>query len=159
RADQWSALEQRPEVADWARLAGVVMLPLGAGGKPDVAFLASPVGSLILANSDGNELHTIDRPGVVAGKIPAREDTPALVVNERAAHEHHLHVGSQLRVGFFRVQDLQQSSPNHVPAPAAAYTLRVAAIVRPFDDATRAADDPRLGASFVLGQSLSQRIA
>src|SRR5690348_9780156 len=38
REDQWRALEERPEVAEWARVAGVVMLPL-RNGKPDFAFI------------------------------------------------------------------------------------------------------------------------
>jgi len=159
RDDQWRALEQRPEVADWARLAGVVMVPLLPNGRPNVSFIESPQGNLVLSNPDGNELHTIDRPGVVAGRIPDRSDTTALVVNETAARLHDLRVGSRLRVGFFRVQDLPESPTGKIPKPAAEYTLHVAAIVRPFDDATRASDDPRLSGSFVLSQALSQRIA
>jgi len=154
---QWRELEQRPEVAEWARLAGVVMVPILDDGRPDVSFIESPTGSLVLGNPDGNEMHTVDRPGVVAGRIPERTDTTALIINERAAREHDLHVGSRLRVGFFRVSDLEGPA-GHTPEPAAVYTLRVAAIVRPFDDATRASDDPRLGPVFVLSEPLSRKI-
>ena len=159
RPDQWRALEQRPEVADWARLEGVVMLPILANGRPDVSFMASATGSIVLSNPDGHELHTIDRPGVVAGRVPDPSDTTALVVNETAARLHHLRIGQQLRLRFFRVQDLQQGSPSNLPKPGAEYTMRIAAIVRPFDDATRASDDPRLTPSFMLNASLSRRIA
>jgi hypothetical protein len=156
---QWRALETRPEVAEWARVEGVVMVPLSPDGRPDIGFLASPHGSLVLGNPDGNELRTIDRPGVVAGRIPERGDTDALVINERAAREHRLTVGSRLRVGFYRTADIPEQPTDPLPEPALVSTLRVAAIVRPFDDATRAADDPRLGSSFLLSAPLSRRIA
>jgi hypothetical protein len=159
REDQWRALENRPEVADWARVEGVFMVPLLPNGQPDIRFIESPAGNLVLSNPDGNELHTIDRPGVVSGRIPDRSDTTALVINETAARLHHLHVGSRLPVGFYRVQDIPESPTSKFPKPAGKYTLRVAAIVRPFDDATRASDDPRLNGSFVLSQALSRRIA
>src|SRR5207248_1603417 len=77
REDQWRALEQRPEVADWARVEGVFMVPLLPNGQPDVRFIESPVGSLVLRNPDGNEAHTIDRPGDVAGRIRDRSTTTA----------------------------------------------------------------------------------
>jgi hypothetical protein len=155
---QWRALEARPEVADWARLAGVVMVPIRDDGRPDIGFIESAAGGLVLANPDGHEMHTVDRPGVVAGRIPARSDTTALIINERAAREHHLRVGSRMRVGFFRVSDLRRAA-GRLPQPAAEYTLHVAAVVRPFDDATRASDDPRLSPTFVISQSLSRKIA
>ncbi len=56
----------------------------------------SPRASLILGNPDGHELHSVDRPGVVAGRIPDPSDETALVINETAARLHHLTVGSRL---------------------------------------------------------------
>src|SRR5262249_24055823 len=90
--------------------------------------------------------------------IPDRTDTTALVVNERAARQHHLRVGSRLRVGFFRVTDVPDTPSGSFPKPARVSTLRVAAIIRPLDDATRASDDPRLSASYILSEALSRRI-
>jgi hypothetical protein len=55
------------------------------------------------------------------------------------------------------VRDLEGASQT-LPKPAALYTLRVAAIVRPFDDATRASDDPRLAPTFVLSEALSRKV-
>jgi len=158
REDQWRALEAHPDVADWARLAGIVMLPL-RGSRPDVSFLESAAGSLVIGNPDGHELRTVDRPGIVAGRMPEATDENALVVNERAAQQSHLRVGSRLRVGFYDVRGLQQAGPpGEFPKPDLVRTLHVAAIVRPFDDATRASDDPRLSSTFVLSPALSRRV-
>ncbi len=67
---------------------------------------------------DGHELRTIDRPGVVAGRLPDPDDEHALVVNESAARQRHLRVGSQLRVGFYRVADLHsRARPAPSPSP------------------------------------------
>src|SRR5438445_9335364 len=60
---QWRQLEQRPEVATWSRVEGVVMVPLLPSGKPDFSFLESATGSIVISNPDGHELHSIDRPG------------------------------------------------------------------------------------------------
>ena len=42
-------------------------------------------------------------------------DVNALVVNETAARQHDLHVGSTLRVGFYDAAKIQQASPTALP--------------------------------------------
>jgi putative ABC transport system permease protein len=155
---QWQRLEHLPEVAAYARMQAAPMATLTPSGHLDAAWFESVHSVLTFENPDGFELRTIDRPGIIAGRLPPASDLHAIVINETAAREHHLQVGSTLRVGFFDLAAVRnpESLRNLKPKP---YTLRVAAIVRPLEDATRTADDPRLSSTVVLTQSLSRRIA
>src|SRR5262249_6948181 len=137
-----------PQVAGYAYLLGVPMVALGSG-EPEVLE-----NTIVLANPDGHEVHDIDRPGGVAGRIPRAHEADALVVNEAAARMHHWRVGTKLPVAFPLVQDLD--SPEVALKHALRRTLTVVGIVRPLDDATRAADDPRLQATLMFTRSLSR---
>jgi hypothetical protein len=157
---QWRRLEQLPEVAEFARVEAAAAIPIGADGRPDVASLSSLHEPLFLENSDGAEFHTIDRSAIVAGRIPAPDETDALVVNETAARYQHLRVGSRLRIGFINARLAQASGNASAAFPKLReFTLRVVGIVRPLDDASRARDDPRLQGSVLLTAALSRRIA
>ena len=48
---QWRALERLPGVADWAQVAGVVMLPFLPNGQPDLPFLESANSTLVIIKS------------------------------------------------------------------------------------------------------------
>jgi ABC-type lipoprotein release transport system permease subunit len=156
-AAQWRRLEQLPEVAEFARVEAAAAVPIGADGRPDFAALRSLNNPIVIENSDGGELHTIDRAAPIAGRIPGPDEADALVINETAAKHQHLRVGSMLRLGFFDPQ-LAQNSETSLPK-LRDYTLTVVGIVRPLDEATRAADDPRLQGSILVTRALSRQLA
>ena len=149
---QWRRIEHLPEVADYSYVEGAPMVTLKPNGQPDIAFLESARGAVVLSNPDGYEFRRIDRPGIVAGELPGPNATDALVINETAAAALHLHVGSDLRVGFFNAAAAESGGIPKLQRR----TLEVAAIVRTLNDATRARDDPRLAPTMVLSRSLSR---
>ena len=156
---QWRAMAQLPQVAESTKGLAAPEVPVGANGRPDFGALESVHGNIVFENPDGYELHGIDRPAVIAGRIPATDEINALVVNEAAAKFNHLRVGSRLKVAFFDAPAAQSSNDAAIPKLQDPTTLTVVGIIRPLDDATRAADDPRLSSMYFLTQSLSRRIA
>ena len=84
-ATQWRALEDLPQVAEFTQGLAAPMVPLDAEGRPDFAALESVRGTNVMENPDGSELHEIDRPAIVAGRLPAPNELDALVINETAA--------------------------------------------------------------------------
>jgi hypothetical protein len=76
-----------PEVTDYARVCYLFTLTAGEVGT--VNTFGSP---------DASFMHSVDRPLVVAGRLPDPNDGSAAVVNEFAARKLHLHVGSTLPI-------------------------------------------------------------
>jgi putative ABC transport system permease protein len=157
-ASKWRRIERLPQVAEWAYSRAAPMVPLLPNGKPDLAFLMSARGASTFENPDGHAFHSIERPGLVAGRLPGPGETDAIVINEAAATLEHRHVGDRFRVGFFDVKSAERSNGTTLP-PLHDFTLRVVGIVRPLDDATRSPDDPRLTPTYFLTRALSQRVA
>ncbi|HEX4493010.1 MAG TPA: hypothetical protein VH914_17525 [Acidimicrobiia bacterium] len=93
-ASRYRQLARLPEVARSSIEVGAPMVPVDASGRPDFGFVESARGTAIIASPDGAELRTIDRAAVAAGRMPAPDDTNALVINETAEKVDHLHVGA-----------------------------------------------------------------
>lgn len=153
--EQWRRIDTLPQVAEYAHVKGAPMVTLTAAGQPDLAFLESPRGAVVLSNADGRELRAIDRPAIVAGRLTRAGEVNAFVANETAAAALHLHVGSTLGVGFF---DASAIDSEEIPKLQKA-RLELVGIIRSLNDATRARDDPRLAPTLLLSQALSQRIS
>jgi hypothetical protein len=155
---EWRRIEHLPEVAEWSHSLGAPMVMLLPNGKPDLAAMMSARSSVTFENPDGHTFHSIEQPGVVAGRLPRPDETNAVVINETAANVDHRRVGDHFRVGFFAVNDLRRAQGTSLPK-LRDFTLDVVGIVRPLDDATRSPDDPRLVPTYFLTRSLSQQIA
>ena len=50
---QWRRIDALPEVAEFAHVQGAPMVTLTPAGQPNLAFLESPRGAVVLANADG----------------------------------------------------------------------------------------------------------
>ena len=77
-----------------------------AGRSPFVFMVPSPTGGPLgdvnpFAAADSQMLHTIDRPLVVAGRLPDPAREQEAVVDDATAAEHHWHVGSTVRMWAF----------------------------------------------------------
>jgi hypothetical protein len=84
---------------------------------------------------------TIDRPYVVSGHLPDPARTDALVVNERAAEDLHLHAGSTVDVGLYAASQ-QGGSGQGQPIPRLGRVpMTVTAVVRYAADLERQPDD------------------
>jgi hypothetical protein len=158
-ASQSHQLGHLPEVAQFAQILDAPIVPVTSKGVPDLAWLDSAQGNLMLANPDGFELHAIDRPGIIAGRLPSAEERDALVINETAAAIDHLGIGSTRRFAFFNANLAQSSGNSTIPKLLDFTTLTVVGIIRPLDDATRASDDPRLVPTLFLTRALTERTA
>ena len=89
-------------------------------------------------------MHSVDRPMVLAGRLPNPGDPFEVTVNELAAKADHLHVGSPVQLyaysaGQFGSGQLS-GGVEHIPAPKGpSYEVRVAAVVRFPQDVTAVA--------------------
>jgi hypothetical protein len=84
---------------------------------------------------------TVDRPLVVSGQLPDPARSDALIVNERAAADLHLHPGSVVHVGLY--DSSQQGGPGSgPPTPRLGHvSMTVTAVVRYTADLERQPDD------------------
>jgi len=93
----FDAVERLPHVARSARGAGVAVLPTGPDGQPDV----SGERFNFFASLDGVLGYTVDRPRIVAGRMPRRDRADEVLVDERSASDEGLELGSTLAVVTF----------------------------------------------------------
>ena len=98
-------------------------------------------------------MHSVDRPMVLAGRLPDPVDPFEVTVNELVAQADHLHVGSTVHLyaytaGQFGSGQLS-GGVEHVPAPKGpSYEVRVAAVVRFPQDVAVARLEAQLGVSY-----------
>jgi hypothetical protein len=85
------ALGKLPGVSQIAPLVGLNCLPLTAGGKIDNA-------SETVAPLDGRLGHALQRPKLLAGRQPDPRRADEVMVDQIAASQFRLHVGSKLRM-------------------------------------------------------------
>lgn len=85
----YTALAREPGVARVATAVGLIVLPYRPGGRPDAA--ASTV-----VSADGRLGRVIDVPNMLAGRLPGPDRPGEIAVDQIAAADLHLHVGSVL---------------------------------------------------------------
>jgi hypothetical protein len=90
----YRALGRLPGVAVLAVVGGLNALPLGPGGRPE---LSAPVEVPL----DGRFGRLIDIPKMLSGRLPLPERPGEVAVDQVAAQNLHLHVGSRLELGAF----------------------------------------------------------
>jgi len=93
----------------------------------------------VIGNRDAALFRTVDRPLVVAGHLPVPSHPLDVSINEIAADQEHLHVGSHLRLYAYsaaQVANQALTAPSaHLPAPGGpSFRVRVTAIVRSVED-------------------------
>ncbi len=85
------ALARLPGVAAIAPIVGLQALPVGPGGKLVGATVAAPL--------DGRFGHTLEVPKMLAGRQPGPDRPGEVMVDQIAARDLHLRVGSRLEMG------------------------------------------------------------
>src|SRR5580658_2019864 len=93
----------------------------------------------VIGNSDAALFRSVDRPLVLAGHLPNPSHPLEVSINEFAADQEHLHVGSHLRLYAYSAAQAANealTAPTaHLPAPAGpSFRVRVTAIVRSVED-------------------------
>jgi ABC-type lipoprotein release transport system permease subunit len=93
----------------------------------------------VIGNRDAALFRSVDRPLVLAGHLPNPSHPLDVSINEFAAEQEHLHVGSHLRLyAYSAAQTANEAltSPSaHLPPPAGpSFRVRVTAIVRSVED-------------------------
>jgi hypothetical protein len=117
-----------PEVAAWFRLPSVPLSTARSGQASS--------GLSVLASPDAAFFHDVDRPAVLAGRLPTAADPLDAAVNELAASKLHLHVGSPLRVYAYSAAQIAASAGQGGAADTGAapvgpeIDLRVVAVYR-----------------------------
>ena len=86
-----AALGTLPGVAASAALVGINAYPVSAAGVPDN-------NATMFASLDGRYGRTVDVPKLLAGRLPAPDAPREVAVDQIAAQQLHLHVGSVLRM-------------------------------------------------------------
>ena len=115
-----------PQVAAAGRSPYVFMVPSRTGG---------PLGDVNpFAAADSQMLHTIDRPLVVAGRLPDPAREQEVVADDATAAEHHWHVGSTIRMWAYSAEQndaVASAGGAKAPAPAGpGYRFVLVGIVR-----------------------------
>ena len=88
----YRALGRLPGVAALAPVMGFNALPLGPGGKP---VFAAPVD----VSLDGRFGHLIEIPKMLSGRLPLPDHPGEVAIDQIAAQDLHLKVGSRLELG------------------------------------------------------------
>jgi hypothetical protein len=88
----YRALARLPDVAALAPVMGFNALPLGPGGKP---VFSAPVE----VSLDGRFGHLIEIPKMLSGRLPLPDHPGEVAIDQIAAQDLHLHVGSRLELG------------------------------------------------------------
>ncbi len=125
-------LEQRivdlPQVVAYFRAPYLFLTPDPAG------HLNGGLNTIGASNAD--LLHSVDRPLVIAGRLPDPHHPFDVAVNELAAEKRHLHVGSRFRLYAYSAAQFQNGGltsgveqGNQAP-DGPTFTVRVTAIVR-----------------------------
>jgi ABC-type antimicrobial peptide transport system permease subunit len=97
----YDALARLPDVAAIAPLVGLQALPLEPGGKTGLATVAAPL--------DGGFGHLLEIPKMLAGRQPMPDRPGEVAVDQIAAADLHLRVGSRLELGAFAGSDTRHA--------------------------------------------------
>jgi ABC-type antimicrobial peptide transport system permease subunit len=97
--DYYRALDRDPAVAEFGKLASLPIFPLGRDGQPQ------QIAGNVVTPVDGKLHYTIDRPRILAGRLPRADRPNEALVNEVAADRFHAHVGSRIPMALMRYDE------------------------------------------------------
>ncbi len=141
-----------PQVVAYAR-APYLFVSTSRDGRTE-----SDLNVIGVANPD--LMRTVDRPMVLAGRLPDPTDPSEVTVNDLAAQAGHLHVGSTVHLYAYSAGQIAggqlAGGIEHVPAPKGpSYAVRVAAVVRQPQDVTAVAPlEAQSGVSYESDRNL-----
>jgi ABC-type lipoprotein release transport system permease subunit len=92
----------------------------------------------VFGAADDNALRTVERPMLLQGRLAARDSTEEVVVNDMAARQSHLDVGSQVTLYAFSREQVDKVSANGFlgtgPPAGPHFSVRVVGVVRQPND-------------------------
>jgi hypothetical protein len=103
-----AAVGRLPGVAASAALVGIDALPVNAKGVPDND-------AVTFASLDGRYGRVLDIPKMLAGRLPGPDAPGEIAVDQIAAADLHVHVGSTLRMDAFKSPTAKNPTPRPVP--------------------------------------------
>jgi ABC-type antimicrobial peptide transport system permease subunit len=154
-ASAWSRVDTLPGVKRVGAVDGIVEAPLDASGRPHLDVAQS---ELSIAATDGAYGRDVDRPHVLAGRLPDPSRDDEVLINETEARRQHLTLGSRLHLGVFAVQDLYSRRDPTGAKPRFVEDFRVVGIGTNLDDASRSSDDPNLSVTTLFTPALERKL-
>jgi putative ABC transport system permease protein len=133
----YAAMARLPQVRDSAFVAGIDLIGRDATGRIDPSWYDV----VNIASGDGRMLRRMERPKLVAGRLPDPERWDELYVNEALARNHHLHVGSRVPMVWYPESVVQYAQDPSTLPPGAPLDLTVVGIGRSGDDIVRDPND------------------
>src|SRR5205085_8118658 len=88
---EWEAVDRLQGIVAVGTVDGVAVAPVDTQGEPDVSAMR---GEVDLAAEDTESLRTIERPHLLAGRLPRPERSDEILVNDAKARHSHLSVGA-----------------------------------------------------------------
>jgi hypothetical protein len=138
-----AAVRRLPQVIAMSKISGIAGLA-EINGHPDFALLEP----LIQLAGDAQEGVTVDRPKMVAGRMP-RPDAPGeMTVDDAFARLRHLHVGSRLRWHFLRLSDFAKAERSNAPPVGLRREVRVVGVAIPASEVLRDKADESMSVFF-----------
>lgn len=117
----YADIERLPEVQRAAVAAGLFLFPFRPSGHPDPNDLNS------IASVDGRLGYSVDRPNLIAGRLPSPDEPLEALANRFAADRLHLHAGSKLRLISFKEEPPQDPSKVR-PSDYAVLTMTITGV-------------------------------
>jgi ABC-type antimicrobial peptide transport system permease subunit len=151
-AQPWAAVNRLPQVEAVGTDEGVAALPVDAHDHPDLTYF----NSVIVVNADAGFGRTVERVPLIAGHYPDQSNPHEVLINEKLAHDRHLHVGSQLHIFVATMQDMAAPDPSKIVARTT-FPVTVTGLTLSLDEASRAADDPRLQGSLMYTEAFGRQ--
>ncbi|MFN8034317.1 MAG: FtsX-like permease family protein [Acidimicrobiia bacterium] len=150
----WSRVDRLPEVASVTTFKGVIAMPVDAHGAPDARWLGAPIVSF-----DRRLFRDMDRPRLLAGRLPDPDVAHEIAVNEALARQAHVAAGAHLDLHVFKGSDLNQSGDARPPPAGRPFRVTVTGVYLTRNDALREKDDPALGPSAYWGPAAAKQLA
>ena len=142
-AAKWDEVDRLPQVARAVHLVGRLGARVNDDGSLDVRWLSA----VQVVVTDPTYFHDVDRPRMVAGRLPELPDDA--VINQRAADKLNLHVGDRVPVRFF------DASRDLTDQPGVDGVMTVTGILLTFDDALKDPEDSTLQPVIAYGPGAS----
>jgi len=133
----YAAMARLPQVRDSAFVVGIDLVGRDATGRIDPSWYDV----VNIASGDGRMLRRVERPKLVAGRLPDPKRWDELFVNEALARNHHLHVGSRVPMVWYPETVVQYAQDPSTLPPGTPLDLTVVGIGRSGDDIVRDPDD------------------
>ena len=150
----WNDVDRLPGIAAIGTARGLVAVPI-VQGRPDLTWL----NGLTIFPVDDRILRSINRPQMLAGRLPRPDRQREVFINETFARRHHLHVGQHIRLQVLSGPELEAAqSPADIPA-GRELDVVVTGVGRLRDEATRDPSDPQLPPEVIFTPAATARFA